>query len=100
MRTVVKNADGAQAASVMRQLPWHRGFSSLHFEAITIGIQKHLAALSVAQAPLKQKFVEALLALKKDPEFQRLTKGGGKNYAAALRQRVEFADERVGQCLV
>jgi hypothetical protein len=25
VRTVVENADGAQAASVMRQLPWHRG---------------------------------------------------------------------------
>jgi len=74
-------------------------FSSLHFEAITIGIQKYLPALASADAVLKQKFVDSLLALKKDPEFQKLTKGGGKNYAAALRQRIEFVDQRVSQCL-
>lgn len=74
-------------------------FSSLHFEAITIGIQKHLPALASADAALKLKLVDALHALKKDAEFQKLTKGGGKNYAAALRQRIEFVEQRVGKCL-
>ncbi|MBI2378959.1 MAG: DUF262 domain-containing protein [Deltaproteobacteria bacterium] len=74
-------------------------FSALHFEALTIGIQKHLAKLASADASLKGRFNEALLELKQDSGFQKLTKGGGKNYAAALRQRVEFVEQRVAACL-
>jgi hypothetical protein len=74
-------------------------FSALHFEALTLGIQKHLDALATAADALKTKFRAALLELKQDNEFQRLTKGGGKNYAAALKQRVDLVEERVAVCL-
>lgn len=74
-------------------------FSALHFEALSLGLQKHLGALAQADAALKQKFKDALIELKKDVEFQKLTKGGGKNYAAALRQRIEFVEGRVAACL-
>ena len=65
-------------------------FSSLHFEALAIGIQKHLVKLASADLALKEKVRDALLELKRDPTFQRLTKGGGKNYAAALRAAHRF----------
>lgn len=74
-------------------------FSTLHFEALTLGIQDHLAALTSADPVLKQRFKQALLELKRDPSFQKLTKGGGKNYAAALRQRIECVEQRVAACL-
>jgi hypothetical protein len=74
-------------------------FSSLHFEALAIGIQPHLSKLAVAENALKEKFKTALLELKKDTAFQALTKGGGKNYSAALKKRIEFVEQRVGACL-
>jgi hypothetical protein len=74
-------------------------FSALHFEALTLGIQPHLGKLVAADASLKKRFREALVTLKRDPEFQSLTKGGGKNYAAALRRRVAFVEKRVALCL-
>jgi len=74
-------------------------FSALHFEAFTLGLQPHLAALADADEALLQKFGEALRAIKVDADFKRLTTGGGKNYAAALKQRVEFVESKVGECL-
>ena len=74
-------------------------FSALHFEALTIGIQPHLAKLANADAAQAAKFKIALSDLKKDPNFQALTKGGGKNYAAALKRRIEFVEQRVSTCL-
>jgi hypothetical protein len=74
-------------------------FSALHFEALTIGIQKYLSKLTAADQTLRAKFHNVLLELKRDPAFQKLTKGGGKNYAAALRQRIEFVEQRVAGCL-
>lgn len=74
-------------------------FSALHFEALTIGIQPHLAKLAAADGPQTDKFKVALTELKRDPEFQALTKGGGKNYAAALKRRIDFVEQRVGVCL-
>lgn len=75
-------------------------FSMLHFEALTIGIQKHIKKLAGANQAQKKLLKEALIKLKKDAGFQKLTKGGGKNYAAALRKRIEFVERRVGACLL
>ncbi len=74
-------------------------FSSLHFEALTLGIQPHLKRLKVADTAKKDEFKNALQDLKRDAAFQALTKGGGKNYAAALRKRIEFVEHRVAACL-
>lgn len=74
-------------------------FSALHFEALTIGVQKELAKLATADQVLKGKFKIALMELKRDSAFQKLTKGGGKNYAAALRSRIESVEQRVATCL-
>ncbi|MBN1609916.1 MAG: DUF262 domain-containing protein [Polyangiaceae bacterium] len=74
-------------------------FSALHFEALTLGIQRHLARLANGDRSLKTRFRTALSDLKSDAAFQKMTKGGGKNYAAALRQRIEFVEKRVAACL-
>lgn len=74
-------------------------FSALHFEALTIGIQPHLDKLAAADGTQKKKFQETLRNLKGDSEFQSLTKGGGKNYTAALNKRIEFVEQRVATCL-
>lgn len=74
-------------------------FSSLHFEALTLGIQPHLDELAGAGDAQKEKFKGALQDLKRDAAFQLLTKGGGKNYAAALKKRIEFVEQRVAECL-
>lgn len=74
-------------------------FSALHFEALTIGIQPHLDALKGADEARQDKFRSALQELKKDTAFQTLTKGGGKNYAAALKKRIDFVEQRVRECL-
>ncbi len=58
-----------------------------------------LAKLATADSAQKDKFKNALLDLKRDAGFQGLTKGGGKNYAAALRKRIEFVEQRVAACL-
>jgi len=74
-------------------------FSALHFEAFTLGLQPHLRSLVAAEGELAEDFGEALRGIKTDADFRRLTTGGGKNYAAALRQRVEFVETKVEECL-
>ena len=74
-------------------------FSALHFEALTMGLQASLDKLAAADDALKTKFKDKILEVKKDAEFQKLTKGGGKNYAAALEARIDFVSKRVAACL-
>jgi hypothetical protein len=74
-------------------------FSALHFEALTMGLQASIDKLAVADDTLKTKFKDKILEVKKDAEFQKLTKGGGKNYAAALEARIDFVSKRVAACL-
>lgn len=74
-------------------------FSALHFEALTLGIQRYLKRLAKANGEQKKRFKSALQDLKRNTQFQTLTKGGGKNYAAALKKRIEFVEQRVAECL-
>jgi hypothetical protein len=74
-------------------------FSALLFEALTIGIQRNLDALAKADGARKGKLKQALTDLKRDPSFEKQTKGGGKNYAAALKKRIEAVQKRVAKCL-
>ncbi len=74
-------------------------FSALHFEAFALGIQKQLDRLAADGVAGSDKVKQAFIATKTDAEFKKLTTGGGKNYAAAFRQRVEFIEKRVAACL-
>jgi hypothetical protein len=97
---VLKEALGDTAFSGVNKQGNPMGyFSALHFEALTVGIQKFLSRLAAADEAQKDEFKRTLMELKRDATFQKLTKGGGKNYAAALRQRIEFVEQRVAGCL-
>jgi hypothetical protein len=72
-------------------------FGVYHFEALTLGIQPLLSQLDPTNAPQMQKLAEAIMALKKDPEFIQMTKGGGKNSPGLLKKRVEFAKTKLMQ---
>lgn len=74
-------------------------FSSLHFEVFSIGIQTSLGSILQLDDAGFEKFKNVLIELKNDEEFQRLTKGGGKNYSAALEQRIKFVENKVLACL-
>lgn len=97
---LLKEALGAGAFSGFNENGNPMGyFSALHFEAFALGLQRHLDSLSSADTPTRTRFVDALKAIKLDADFKKLTTGGGKNYAAALKQRVAFVDTKVGECL-
>lgn len=74
-------------------------FSALHFEAFTLGIQKHLDKISPDDKAGFDKVKDALVVTKTDAKFKKLTTGGGKNYSAALNQRIEFVEKKVEECL-
>jgi hypothetical protein len=97
---VLNQALGEGAFSGLNKKGTQMGyFSALHFEALTIGIQKHLPACSDKDKTWKSTLRSAVQELKKSTDFQKLTKGGGKNYAAALRQRIQAVETKVGECL-
>jgi hypothetical protein len=74
-------------------------FSALHYEAISIGIQPYLEQLHSLNATELNKIQKGFSELKRDSKFQSNTKGGGKNYAAALKKRIEFVEDWVKKCL-
>jgi len=71
-------------------------FLSYHYEAFTLGIQRYLGHLDPDDPDQVQRLKGILLEIKKDREFQRLTKGGGKNYPKPLSDRIEFVETKVG----
>jgi hypothetical protein len=97
---VLNEALGDSAFSGLNKQGTPKGyFSSLLFESLTIGLQKDLDSLSAANVELKAKLKQALTDLKRDASFESQTKGGGKNYAAALKKRIETVEKRVATCL-
>jgi uncharacterized protein with ParB-like and HNH nuclease domain len=76
---VLNDALGESAFSGFNKQGKPQGyFSALHFEALTVGIQKNLVKLAAADAALKARFKDSMIALKNDDAFQRATKGGGE----------------------
>ncbi len=74
-------------------------FLSYHYEAFTLGIQAHLDKIDPHNKKVIGKLKEALLSIKKDTEFRRMTTGGGKNTARRLQERIAFVEEKVGEML-
>ena len=75
-------------------------FSTLHFEAFTLGLQGVINDCYDSSGNVKEIVGETMLEIKKDTDFKVLTTGGGKNYSAALETRINFVAERLSQCLV
>lgn len=74
-------------------------FSALLFEALTLGLQDYLDVIAAPTKEVLERLKSALTDLKQDKAFQRATKGGGLNYAAALERRIDFVRTKVGVCL-
>jgi hypothetical protein len=72
-----------------------RGFSVYHFEAITLGIQSRVPMIDPGNADQVGKLKDVLTNIKLDPEFIRITTGGGKNSPGPLAERISFVQTRV-----
>ena len=71
------------------------GFSIYHFEAITIGMQAVLDRITFGDQTATEQLREVLRAVKLDPEFIRLTSGGGKNSPGPLNDRINFVTSKL-----
>ena len=72
-----------------------RGFSSNHFEAVTLGIQKRLDELESDNKAQMARLKEVLTRAKLDKRFSDMTTGGGKNSPGQLRDRIQFIEDAV-----
>jgi len=76
-----------------------KGFSVYHFEAFTVGLQARLADISLDDQVLMDRLKEELPKIKLDPEFIRITTGGGKNSPGPLKARIEFVEKKVNDLI-
>lgn len=91
---------GANAFSGMnKKNNFVKRFLNYHFESFTLGLQPHLASISLDNKPQLAKLKEVLIAIKKDAKFKQLTTGGGKNYAGPLQERIEFVEKALRKAL-
>ena len=71
------------------------GFSTYHFEALTIGLQTVLPTLDLGRAATIRRLGEVLTAIKLDQQFISITTGGGKNSPGPLKARISFVADRL-----
>jgi Protein of unknown function DUF262 len=74
-----------------------RGFSTNHFEAITMGLQPRLGELNSEDPVQMERLKTILTEAKLTHDFYELTTGGGKNSSGQLRARIEFIEKAVAQ---
>lgn len=72
-----------------------KGFSVYHYEAITIGMQPHVARLDVSSQDQMTSLKEALRGVKLNSDFITATTGGGKNSPGPLNQRIGFVRDAI-----
>ena len=71
------------------------GFSIYHYEALTIGLQNVLDRINLEDPAVVSKLKQQLRAIKLDPEFMRITTGGGRNSPGPLNDRISFVEQRL-----
>lgn len=71
------------------------GFSVYHYEAITVGLQSLLNRINPDDAAQVTRLKDGLQSIKLDPDFIRITTGGGKNSPGPLRERIAFVTDRL-----
>jgi Protein of unknown function DUF262 len=74
-----------------------RGFSTNHYEAVTLGIQSRLENLDAHNASQMGRLKVILTEAKLTKEFYDLTMGGGKNSPGQLRARIEFIENALAE---
>jgi hypothetical protein len=72
-----------------------RGFSTNHFEAVTLGLQKRLRELEPDNEVQMARLKEILTGAKLDKRFSDMTTGGGKNSPGQLRDRIQFIEDAI-----
>jgi uncharacterized protein with ParB-like and HNH nuclease domain len=75
------------------------GFSVLHFEAFTMGIQPFLEKVDVNDENSLNKLRMIFEQIKFDPVFHQMTTGGGKNTRGLLQRRIEFVENKLQETL-
>ena len=74
-------------------------FSVYHFEAFTIGIQSRLDAIDANDADVLRRLSDLFREIKLDPDFIRITTGGGKNSPGPLNERIAAVQRRIEELL-
>jgi len=72
------------------------GFSAYHYEGIAIGLQTAIDKIDPDNVDEIKKLATVLTTIKLDPNFIKITTGGGKNSPGLLNQRIAFVAERLG----
>ena len=72
-----------------------RGFSVYHYEAITLGVQSRIGILNPNDQAQMQTLTNVLMQVKLDPDFIKMTTGGGKNSPGQLNDRISFVQTRM-----
>jgi hypothetical protein len=67
-----------------------RGFAVYHYEAFTLGIQPFLDRVDLTNAAQMDTLRNVMEGVKRDPAFQQITSGGGRNSKGALERRIDF----------
>lgn len=75
------------------------GFSVLHFEAFTMGIQPFLERINIDDEDLINRLKTLFEQIKFDLEFYQMTTGGGKNSRGLLQRRIEFVENKIKEVL-
>jgi hypothetical protein len=76
-----------------------RGFAVYHFEAFALGVQPFLDRVDLAQANQVETLRNVLEGVKRDPAFQTITSGGGRNSKGALDRRIGFVQNALEQAV-
>ena len=76
-----------------------KGFSVYHYEALTVGLQKHISKIDLKDKAQLGRIQTGLEALKKEEDFRKLTSGGGKNSSGQFKKRVEYVSKAVAKML-
>lgn len=71
------------------------GFSILHYEAVTMGLQAVIAKLDPDDLTQMSTLRDTLTEIKLDDDFVLKTTGGGKNSPGLLNDRIGFVEARL-----
>jgi len=75
------------------------GFSNHHFEAFGLGVASVIEQVDLSDATCIERARQALLDIKQDTEFQKLTKGGGRNSPGLYRKKIKYVADGLGSVL-
>lgn len=82
-----------------KQTDFVDAFGIYHYESLTLGIQPILQDLDPENTVQMTRLGDAIMLLKREPEFILMTKGGGKNSSGLLKKRITFTANKLAAVL-